>query len=111
MIHLPKALARLYTMAFWRRTQLKLTSRQIESLADFIVDYARMRLNENGIVFLEVDELAFRFREDPCSIREALSFLANDRRAQKTRLDGLWKLQPSKRKPLGRDCSDFVTKF
>jgi hypothetical protein len=67
---------------------------------------------KNGIVFLEVDELAFRFREDPRSIREALCFLANDRRAQKTRLDGLWKLQPPKRKLLNRDsCSDFVTKF
>jgi hypothetical protein len=81
-------------MAFWRRTQRKCTNHEVESLADFVVDYACMRLDENGIVFVEVDELAFRFREDPRLIREALIFLESDRRAQKTRLNGLWKLQP-----------------
>jgi hypothetical protein len=94
VIHFPKALTRVCEMAFGRRTQRKGTSHEVESLADFVVNYACMRLDENGIVFVEVDELAFRFREDPRSIREALSFLENDRRAQKTRLNGLWKLQP-----------------
>jgi len=87
---------------FGEELKKKRTSHEIESLADFVVDYACMRLDENGIVFVEVDELAFRFREDAHSIRETLSFLENERRAQKTRLNGLWKLQPysQKRKPL-----------
>ena len=74
MIHLPKALARVCEMAFWRRTQKKRTSHEIESLADFVVDYAYMRLDENGIVFVEVDELAFRFREDAHSLEKPLVF-------------------------------------
>ena len=91
---LPEMLARARKIAFWRRTQGKRTRDEIERLADFVVDYACMRLNEKGIVFVEVDELAFRFREDPRSLTEALTLLENDRRAQKTRLKGLWRLEP-----------------
>lgn len=59
------------------------------------MNYARMwsENSPDGVVFVEVDELAFRFREDRQLVQSALHLLENDRRAQKTRLDGLWRLQ------------------
>jgi hypothetical protein len=48
-----------------------------------------------GFVLIEVDELAFRFREDRDLIKKALDHLENGRKAYATEFDGLWRVPVS----------------
>jgi hypothetical protein len=45
-----------------------------------------------GFVLIEVDELAFRFREDRDLIKKALDHLEKGRKAQETEFEGLWRV-------------------
>jgi len=94
MIPVRETFTRLLKCPVWRRTQRDLKTDEIEYLAQSVVDYARMRLNLNPdeMVVVEVDELAFRFREDRRVIGKVLCVLESQRRAEKTKLNGLWRL-------------------
>ncbi len=94
-----EASARVYRFLFRRQTGRDVTKDELTDIAECIMEYARMRSDESptGIFLVEVDELAFRFREEPPIIRKALHLLEDERRAQKTELDGLWKLHPNYR--------------
>ena len=94
MIDVREPVAQLLKHLFWMRADPDLKNGEIEDLARALADYARMRLdlNPEEAVFVEVEELAFRFREDRRAIRRALDALEGQRRAEKTKFDGLWKL-------------------
>jgi len=70
-------------------------NREIEELAQSVLDYGRMRLHvyPERIVVVEVDELAFRLRESRRTITKVLYLLESQRRAKRTELKGLWSLQ------------------
>ncbi len=70
-------------------------NREIEELAQSVLDYGRMRLYmyPKQEVVVEVGELAFRLRETPRTINKVLSLLESQRRAKRTELDGLWRLE------------------
>jgi hypothetical protein len=72
-------------------------NREIDELAQSILDYGRMRLSvyPKQEVVVEVDELAFRLRETPRTINKVLFLLESERRAERTELDGLWRLHIS----------------
>lgn len=95
MILIREASARLRKFLFSTTGGRDFTKDEIESLAKFVMSYANMWSDNraDGGVFVEVDELAFRFREDRHLVQSALNLLETDRRAQKTKLDGLWRLQ------------------
>ena len=88
-------MSRLIKYPLWDGARIQNEGAEIENLAEFVVDYARMKQawNPGEIAFVEVDELAFRFREDETVIRGVLHFLEHHQRAKKTKLEGLWKLQ------------------
>ena len=94
MIPVRETFTRLLKYPLWRRAGRDLESDEIEYLAQSVVDYARMRLdlNPDEMVVVEVDELAFRFREDRRVIGKVLCVLESQRRAEKTKLNGLWRL-------------------
>jgi hypothetical protein len=94
MIPVRETFTRLLKHPVWRRSRRDLKTDEIEYLAQSIVDYARMRLdlNPDEMVVVEVDELAFRFREDRRVIGKVLCLLEGQRRAEKTKLNGLWRL-------------------
>jgi len=94
MIPVRETFARLLKHPVWRRSHSDLETDEIEYLAQSVVDYARMRLdlNPDEMVVVEVDELAFRFREDRRVIGQVLCVLEGQRRAEKTNLNGLWRL-------------------
>jgi hypothetical protein len=66
IIPVRETFTRLLKYPVWRRSRRDLKTDEIEYLAQSVVDYARMRLdlNPDEMVVVEVDELAFRFRED-----------------------------------------------
>jgi hypothetical protein len=69
-------------------------NREIEELAQSILDYARMLPQprpEKGVQ-VEVDELAFRLRETRQTIIEVLHLLESRERAARTELKGVWYL-------------------
>jgi hypothetical protein len=94
MIPVRETFTRLLKYPLWRRAGRDLESDEIEYLAQSVVDYARMRLdlNPDEMVVVEVDELAFRFREDRRVIGKVLCVLESQGRAEKTKLNGLWRL-------------------
>jgi len=70
-------------------------NREIEELAHSVMDYGRMSLAvySRQVAIVEVDDLAFRFRETPQTITKALCLLERQGQAQRTKVHGLWKLQ------------------
>ncbi len=99
MLRIREVSTRVYRFLFGRQTGTgrDVTNDELKDIAECVMGYARMRADESptGILLVEVDELAFRFREEPRLIRKALHLLEHDRRAQKTEFDGLWKLHPN----------------
>jgi len=69
--------------------------RQIRQLAGAIPEYGRMgsQFHSHQPVGVEVEELAFRFRETPRDVVTALLLLENEGRASRTRLAGYWSLR------------------
>lgn len=72
-------------------------NREVEELAQSILDYARMlphpRLGKG--VLVEVDELAFRLREPRRTITQVLRLLESRENATRTGLKGVWYLKIS----------------
>ncbi len=68
---------------------------EIEELARFVMDYARIRQDARSRheVAVEVGELAFRLRETQRTITEALFLLESQALAKRTKDKGRWKLQ------------------
>lgn len=85
MIRIREASARVCRFLFWRNAGSHVANDELEKIAEWVMDYSRMRSDENpaGIVFVEVGELAFRLREDPRVVRKALNLLERDGRAQR----------------------------
>jgi hypothetical protein len=67
----------------------------IEELARSVMDYGQMRLNARSRhgIFVEVEDLAFRLRETRRAVREALTLLEGQGRAERTKQNGLWRLR------------------
>lgn len=88
---LPNFLARV------RGSRNNCYNREIEELAQSILDYARMvphpRRSEG--VLVEVDELAFRLRETRRTITKVLCLLESQESATRTGLKGVWYLKIS----------------
>jgi hypothetical protein len=89
-----ETLTSLFRQLRWNRAAREGRNSETEYLVEAVVDYVRMRLglNPDARVLVDVDELSFRFREDREVIRNVLRCLESQRRAQKTELDGVWKL-------------------
>jgi hypothetical protein len=72
---------------------------QLLQLSEAIIDYGRMIQTYCAYsvpyVFVEISELARRFRETPRTIRDALALLGDMGRAEPSYLRGLWKLRPA----------------
>jgi len=69
--------------------------KQIQQLAGAIIDHGRMvsQFYSHQPVGVEVNELAFRFRETAHNIVTALALLEKEGRASRTRLAGYWTLR------------------
>jgi hypothetical protein len=64
----------------------------IEELAEEIVAFSRMRAVNGKPVVIELQELAFHFRETPRHVREALLWLETMGKATKTSSRDHWKI-------------------
>jgi hypothetical protein len=82
-----------------RRSTLE-ESHQLLQLAETIVEHGRMHQsyyqNTMGYVMVETKELAFRLRETPKTIEDALRLLQNMGRAELYDRHGRWKLHLAK---------------
>ena len=69
--------------------------KQIQQLAGAIIDHGRMvsKFYSHQPVGVEVNELAFRFRETAQNIVTALALLEKEGRASRTGLAGYWTLR------------------
>ena len=69
--------------------------KQIQQLAGAIIDHGRMvsQFYSHQPVGVEVNELAFRFRETAQNIVTALALLEKEGRASRTGLAGYWTLR------------------
>ena len=78
------------------------TKKQIQQLGGAIIDHGRMvsQFYSHQPVGVEVNELAFRFRETNHNVVTALVLLEKEGRASRTRLAGYWtlRIQPQNNK-------------
>ena len=86
-------------------------NRRIEELAQSVLDYGQMKLlfYPQQAVLVEVEELACRLRETPRTVTKVLRLLESQKRARRTQLQGLWRLQVdlrhSRRRPNEREST------
>ena len=67
-----------------------------EQLAREIIEYGRMNAIGPGDILIEVPEVAFRLRESPRDVRQALHLLELSGIAKRTSSKDYWKLQDSR---------------
>jgi hypothetical protein len=77
----------------------RLPPKELHQLAEAIIDYGRIEAQEGCSaspplsVIVEVRELAYRFRETPDTIKDALMLLREMGRAEHVHRHGYWKLK------------------
>jgi hypothetical protein len=64
-----------------------------EQLAWEIVEYGRMNVSSSGEILVEVPDVAFRLRESPRDVRQALCLLQGKGIAQRIDSKDCWKLR------------------
>ena len=76
------------------RTHTKAREQELEQLAYAVLEFGKMQyqLYRNEITVVEVEELAFRFRETKHAITRTLELLEQHGLAERTDLPLLWKL-------------------
>lgn len=87
---------------------------QLLQLSEAIVDYGRMiqAYNESSVpnVIVEIPELAYRFRETPQTIEDALRLLRDTGRAEPADPSGCWLVQLAGTLPGGHEGVHSTTR-
>ena len=88
-------ISRLLKYIALRHKRRHCSERELEELAQSVLDYGRMMMQFHlqQAVDVEVDELAFRLRESKRDIAKVLHLLESRGEAERTELEGLWTLQ------------------
>ena len=93
--YLQHAISRINAKILGRAPAEQYGPREIEQLAETIVDYVRMRQEHYGAHAVQVGagDLAMRLRETTHVIIQALGMLKEQGRAEETRVRGRWRLR------------------
>jgi len=80
-------------------TEQRLSPEELRQLAEAIIDYGRIQAQEGWpaspalYTIVEIPEIAYRFRESPQTIKDALMLLKGMGRAHPVHRRGYWKLK------------------